>query len=106
MHKPEPTTKHVDHKELSKRLQSEVELILTNVDDKMLFAEFREDEMFTIQNGDRDEVVYQTLDERILVRNPKRESAIERIDRRTTKTAKKVTRVGRLFRYLFKPLQY
>ncbi len=99
-------SKHVDNKELSKRLQSEVEVILTNINDKTLFAEFREDEVFTIQRGESQEVIHNTLDERIFMRRQPKESTIAMLDRHTTKAAERVTGLARLTQYLFKPLHY
>jgi hypothetical protein len=108
MHNHEHKSKHKDHKELAQKLQSEVDVILAKISDKMLFAEFREDEVFTIQNGEKqEEVVRNTLDERILIRRtPQRESAFVMIDRQTTQAAEKISAFGRLFQYLFKPLHY
>lgn len=96
-------------KEISIKLQKEVDEILQSVDEKTLFAEFREDEVFTIQKGDQEQVVHHTLDDRILMNRHYthyRESAFTRFDRTTTETAKKIGRFARLANYLFKPLEY
>jgi hypothetical protein len=101
------TQKHIDHKELAQRLQTEVDVILSKVNDHTLFAEFREDEVFTIQNGDKQEaVVHNTLDERIMYRRVPKETTIAMIDRHTANAAKKVTGLGRFVQYLFRPLHY
>jgi hypothetical protein len=106
MHSHNHNSKHIDHKDLAKRLQNEVEQILTNVDNKMLYAEFREDEVFTIQKGESQEVIHNTLDERIFMQRQPRETTLHMIDRHTTKAARKVNAWARLMHYLFKPLHY
>ena len=96
-------------KEISQKLQREVDLILESVDEKTLFAEFREDEVFTIQKGDQEQVIHHTLDDRILLNRHypyMKETAFNRFDRTTTQTAQKIGRAARLFNYLFKPLHY
>ncbi len=101
-------SKYINHKELAKKLQSEIDGILTNVaDDKKLYAEFREHEIFDIQNGDAHEIVRHTLDERIMLgRTSSRAAAMDRIERTSTSAVNKITAAGRLFHYLFKPLEY
>lgn len=98
--------KPADHKEISRKLQSEVDFILTNVDEKTLFAEFRQEEIFDIYNGDRTEVIRHTLDERISFGPKRRETAIVKIDRTTAQAARKIGALGRIMNYLFKPLHY
>jgi L-ascorbate metabolism protein UlaG (beta-lactamase superfamily) len=97
---------HKNIHEISKKLQSEVDVILANVDEKMLYAEFRENEIFDIQNGDKQEVVRHTLEERIMIRPHQRSVTMERIERTTNGAAAKIGRARRLFHYLFKPLEY
>jgi hypothetical protein len=99
--------KHKNPHELAKKLQSEVEVILSNVDEKMLYAEFRENEIFDLRNGDKEEVVRHTLDERIMLsRKSPSARTYERIERTTTSAAQKISGARKLFYYLFKPLQY
>lgn len=59
--------KNTHIKDLSKKLQEEVDLILTNVDEKTLFAEFREDQMIDLKGDGTQEVVRTSLDERIFL---------------------------------------
>ena len=98
---------HTQPHELAKKLQSEIDHLLTNVDEKMLFSEFRENEIFDIHNGDKQEVVRYTLDDRIM-RNRKntRTATFDRLERTTTMAVEKITGIQRLVHYLFKPLQY
>ncbi|MCC2630286.1 MAG: hypothetical protein K0S38_95 [Candidatus Paceibacter sp.] len=93
---------------LSKKLQSEIDHILSHVDERTLFAEFRENEIFDIQNGDKKEVVRYTLDERIIMnrQSPRTASMAARLERTTTNAAEKITGMRRMVNYLFKPLQY
>lgn len=94
-------------KEISKKLQREVDLILQSVDEHTLFAEFREDEVFTIQKANEEQVVHHTLDDRILMnRHYPKETTFMRIDRTTTQAAQKIGRMSRIVNYLFKPLEY
>jgi hypothetical protein len=100
-------SKHKDMHDLSKKLQSEIDVLLQNVDEKILYAEFRENEIFDIQNGDKHETIQHTLDERIMLnRKNTRGVTIDRIERTTTTAAEKITGARRFFQYLFKPLPY
>jgi hypothetical protein len=104
-HKRQPA--HIRH--ISERLQNEVDSILSKVDEKTLFAEFREDEVFTIQKGDSQENIVRTvLDERIFMArtNPKY-SPRHRFDHGVKHVhKKKVGPISRFFNYLFKPIEY
>jgi hypothetical protein len=109
-HAHEKTAKHVHPHELAKKLQEEVNFIMSNVDEKTMFAEFRKEEVFDIQNGDKHETVTHTLDDRILLNRPIHPTKLERIETTTkfvAKTAsKKIGTFTRLIHYLFKPLQF
>lgn len=59
----------MNEKNNTSKLQEEIDHILANVDEKTLFAEFRQEEIFDIQKGDRQAIIHHTLDERILSRN-------------------------------------
>jgi hypothetical protein len=97
---------HTDLRELSQRLQSEIDGILTNIDERTLFAEFRDTEIFDIQNGDKKEVVRYTLDERILMNRTPRKTTFERIEQTTNNAAQKISSMRRMVNYLFKPIEY
>lgn len=106
-HNPHQKSQQPHIRAISEKLQREVDLILESVDEKTLFAEFREDEVFTIQKGDEEQVIHHTLDDRILMnRQYPKETTFMRIDRTTTQTAQKLGRWARMVNYLFKPLQY
>lgn len=92
------------------RLQQEVDQILENVDERALFAEFKEDEIVTIQAGERTESVQHILEERISLSLSDRTAKprfykTHRFDPRG-RPEKKVARIVRLVKYLFKPLHY
>ena len=92
---------------LSKRLQNEIDGILSDVDEKKLYAEFRENEIFDIQCGDKQQVVRHTLDERIMLAcKSSRSVSLQRIESTTMSAAQKITGASKLFYNLFKPLQY
>jgi hypothetical protein len=102
-HKP----KHNHMHEIARKLQAEVDVILSNVDEKMLFAEFKQEEIFDIQNGDKQQVVRHTLDERITMRRSSAgHSTSSVLERRAAEARNKVTKLRRLSNYLFKPLDY
>jgi hypothetical protein len=97
--------KHTNVHDLAKRLQFEVDLILANVDEKSLFAEFREEEIIDLREGDQREIPRNTLDERIINNISRRHQAVSRSI--TPKVVKKnIKSFTGIFYYLFKPLQY
>lgn len=91
-------------KSISKRLQGEVDVILEHIDEKSLFAEFRQEEIFDIQNGDKKEFIRHTLDERIsssaFIPRPTKLEMARRV------STKGMGKISRLIYYLFKPLEY
>ncbi len=59
---------HTFSKELASRLQFEVDSILQNIDDEALYSEFKSAEIIDARNDQGDEMVYQTIDDRIEAR--------------------------------------
>lgn len=96
MHKPSHS-KSIDIKDLSRRLQEEVDSILGNVDESALFAEFDRDEIVDLQTENGQEVVHHIVDERMIISPRKHRISTNAAPKKIHKKAKTV------FRYLFTP---
>ncbi len=66
-----PHSPHHKLEEIARKLQHEVDSIINKVDEKALFAEFRDEEIMDIREGaDRKEIMSTlSLEERIILRN-------------------------------------
>jgi hypothetical protein len=89
--------------EIAARLQREVDLILLNVNDKVLYAEFRDDEIIDIQDGITHQRMRETIDERIqfnMKRRPQHEPLMQKSVRHTQTAHKGLMK---FIYWLFKP---
>ena len=102
------TTQHPHIKELAVKLQKEVDLILTNVDEKKLYAEFRDEEMIDLKSGGEENIVRSTLDERIQQRITLRPKASDFsiTAKSSAHVVKNVKKASSLVTLLFKKFEY
>jgi hypothetical protein len=89
--------------EIAARLQREVDFILHNVDDKTMYAEFREEEIIDIQDGITQQVMKESLDERILFNMNRRGQHPPLVHTGVRKSKTLYDKVMNMFQLLFKP---
>ncbi len=94
-------SKHKDHKELSLKLQFEVDSILTNVNEKGLFSEFRDREIIDIHDISDKPIISELIDQRIHHIDSRRHQP-SRVLKQTEHVSKKV---NTMVNYLFKPFE-
>ena len=97
------TTTHKHPHEIAARLQREIDMILTNVDDSRMFAEFREEEIMDIQDGSNHQIFREVIDERIQFNMNRRESHKPLIEKTVHTSIRQTNNVKRLLDYLFRP---
>lgn len=105
-----PEKKHTLSNELASRLQFEVDSILENVDDEVLYSEFKATEVLDARTNSNDEVVYQTIDDRIEARLATRKDALKtqkniEWQKKLPSRTKVFQGAHKTFTFLFKPFE-
>jgi hypothetical protein len=85
------------HSHLALRLQQEVDAILASTDDNALIAEFYEDDVFDLQDGNNHQILHHIFNERVVL-TPRHRAPIFQ------KQEKVRNKVKSIVRFLFTPL--
>jgi hypothetical protein len=93
------TKKAIHLSELSAKLQKEVDAILMNVDERTLFAEFKQEEIYDLKEGKQDAVFLERFDERVTI-------APRKYAPRQSQPRKITTRVKSAIQFLFAPVEF